>query len=47
MRQGRILVGLQVPLEERAEFDAFVDSLGYPHWDESDNPVYKLFLSAH
>ncbi len=44
---GRILVGLQVPLEERAEFDAFVDSLGYPHWDESDNPVYKLFLSAH
>ncbi len=44
---GRILVGLQVPCEERAEFDAFVDSLGYPHWDESDNPVYKLFLSAH
>jgi threonine dehydratase len=41
---GRILVGLQVPREEMDEFRAFLDGLGYRHWDESQNPVYKLFL---
>jgi threonine dehydratase len=41
---GRILVGLQVPREEMDEFRAFLASLGYRYWDESANPVYKLFL---
>jgi threonine dehydratase len=41
---GRVLVGMQVPPEEKAEFEAFLDDLGYPYWDESDNPAYKLFL---
>ncbi|GAB3411190.1 threonine ammonia-lyase, biosynthetic [Massilia agilis] len=41
---GRILVGLQVPREEMDEFRSFLDGLGYRHWDESANPVYKLFL---
>jgi threonine dehydratase len=41
---GRVLVGMQVPPEEKAEFEAFLDALGYPYWDESDNPAYKLFL---
>jgi threonine dehydratase len=41
---GRILVGLQVPREEMDEFRQFLASLGYRHWDESANPVYKLFL---
>jgi threonine dehydratase len=41
---GRILVGLQVPRDEMDEFRAFLAGLGYRHWDESENPVYKLFL---
>jgi threonine dehydratase len=41
---GRILVGLQVPPDEMDEFRAFLAGLGYRHWDESANPVYKLFL---
>ena len=41
---GRILVGLQVPTEEMDDFRRFLASLGYRHWDESANPVYKLFL---
>ena len=41
---GRILVGLQVPKKEMKAFREFLSSLGYRHWDETDNPVYKLFL---
>ena len=41
---GRILVGLQVPGSEEAAFKAFLDALGYPYFDETDNPVYRLFL---
>jgi threonine dehydratase len=41
---GRILVGLQVPAEEMEQFRQFLASLGYRYWDESANPVYKLFL---
>ncbi|MCD6026078.1 MAG: ilvA [Solimicrobium sp.] len=42
---GRILVGLQVPENEMTKFEDFLGVLGYRHWDESSNPVYKLFLS--
>jgi threonine dehydratase len=41
---GRVLVGMQVPPEDTAEFKDFLDNLGYPHWDETSNPAYKLFL---
>lgn len=41
---GRVLVGIQVPPDEKAEFDAFLQSLGYPYWEETNNPAYKLFL---
>jgi threonine dehydratase len=41
---GRILVGLQVPSGEMDEFRQFLATLGYRYWDESANPVYKLFL---
>jgi threonine dehydratase len=41
---GRILIGLQVPKKEMKEFRGFLATLGYRHWDESDNPAYKLFL---
>ena len=26
------------------EFDDFLAELGYRHWNETDNPAYKLFL---
>jgi threonine dehydratase len=41
---GRVLVGMQVPPGEMSEFRAFLKNLGYAHWDESENPAYKLFL---
>ncbi len=41
---GRILVGLQVPKNEQKKFQSFLASLGYPHWNETDNPAYRLFL---
>ncbi len=42
---GRVLVGIQVPEEEREAFRASLDTLGYRHYEETDNPVYKKFLS--
>ncbi|NCX66009.1 MAG: threonine ammonia-lyase, biosynthetic [Burkholderiaceae bacterium] len=42
---GRILVGIQVPSSDKKELKKFLAGLGYPHWDESDNPAYKLFLA--
>ena len=41
---GRILVGIQVPPADHAEFDKFVKQLGYPAVNETENPAYKLFL---
>ena len=41
---GRILVGLQVPKKEMKAFREFLATLGYRFQDESENPVYKLFL---
>ena len=41
---GRIVVGLQVPKKEMKAFRAFLSTLGYRYWDESENPAYKLFL---
>jgi threonine dehydratase len=41
---GRIAVGMQVPPHEMAEWQAFLDTLGYRYWDESQNPAYKVFL---
>ena len=43
---GRILVGLQVPKLDNKAFKAFLDTMGYPHVEETDNPVYRLFLQS-
>ncbi len=43
---GRILVGLQVPPSDNKAFKTFLDTLGYPHVEETDNPVYRLFLRS-
>ena len=41
---GRVLVGMQVPAKDTKKFRAFLEALGYPYWDESANPAYRLFL---
>ncbi len=41
---GRILVGVQVPPADKKAFKEFLSSLGYPYWNETDNPAYRLFL---
>ena len=41
---GRVLVGMQVPRSDKKALKTFLDTLGYPYWDESDNPAYRLFL---
>ncbi|QET02821.1 MULTISPECIES: threonine ammonia-lyase, biosynthetic [Cupriavidus] len=42
---SNILVGIQVPKNDKRAFRDFLSTLGYVHWDETENPVYKLFLS--
>jgi threonine dehydratase len=41
---GRVLVGIQVPRAEMAQFRGFLRKLGYPYADETANPAYRLFL---
>lgn len=41
---GRVLVGIQVPQAEQAEFEGYLQRLNYPYWPETDNPAYALFL---
>ncbi len=41
---GRVLVGMQVPPEDKTEFRAFLARLGYDCVDETANPAYRMFL---
>ncbi len=41
---GRILVGLQVPKADDKAFAKFLQTLDYPYVEESQNPVYRMFL---
>ncbi len=42
---GRVLVGLQVaPAAKKKDIKEFLGELGYPYWDETANPAYRLFL---
>jgi threonine dehydratase len=41
---GQILIGIQVPTGSKKAFKTFLEEVGYPHWNESDNPAYRLFL---
>ena len=41
---GRILVGMQVPPGKRARLRKALLRLGYPFWEESDNPAYLEYL---
>nr|WP_320131242.1 threonine ammonia-lyase, biosynthetic [uncultured Holophaga sp.] len=41
---GQILLGVQVPSDERPAFRRFVEEVGYVWTDETENPAYQLFL---
>ena len=44
---GRIVIGVLVPNDELVEWEKFIRIVGYPNWDETNNPAYMLFLGAH
>jgi len=41
---GRVLVGIQVPDSDAQAFQEFLRTLAYPCVEETENPVYRLFL---
>ncbi|HEX4884177.1 MAG TPA: threonine ammonia-lyase, biosynthetic [Casimicrobiaceae bacterium] len=41
---GRVLVGIEVPPSDKAEFRDFLERLGYDYVDETANPAYRMFL---
>lgn len=41
---GRVLIGIQVPPADKEEFQRFLDNLGFPCVEETENPAYKMFL---
>ena len=41
---GRVLVGMQVPSSDKAQFRNFLDRLGYDYVEETSNPAYRMFL---
>jgi len=42
---GRVLAGIQIPDSDRQSFEQHLNALGYPYWEESDNPAYQMFLA--
>ncbi|MGV6873344.1 threonine ammonia-lyase, biosynthetic [Pseudochelatococcus sp. B33] len=43
---ARVLAGLQVSDKDRDTFEGFLNELGYPFWEETQNPAYQLFLDG-
>lgn len=41
---GRVLVGMQVPVDERDQVGTFLEEIGYNYWEETENTAYRLFL---
>lgn len=42
---GRVLVGMQVPKQERKFVEQSLKELNYRFWDETDNDAYRFFLA--
>jgi threonine dehydratase len=42
---GRVLMGIQVPEADLADFETMLSSLGFPYKNETMNPAYHLFLN--
>jgi threonine dehydratase len=43
---GRILAGVQIPANERVDFDLHVRELKYVYAEETENPAYRMFLGS-
>ncbi len=43
---GRVLVGIHVPDSDGAQFDEFLQRVGYTFHEQTDNAAYRLFLGA-
>ncbi len=43
---GRVLVGIQVPREQRTDFLLHMNELRFPFVDETANPAYRMFLGG-
>ena len=41
---GKVLMGIQVPVDQGASFELFLNELDMAHTEEFDNPAYQLFL---
>lgn len=41
---GKVLAGIQVPPNETKQFNDFLNQLGYPYVEETENETYKLYL---
>ncbi|KIM69747.1 hypothetical protein SCLCIDRAFT_1208262 [Scleroderma citrinum Foug A] len=41
---GKVLTGIQVPLEDYDQFQQFLDDLGYHYVEETNNEMYKRYL---
>ena len=42
---GRVLVGMQVPEDERAQVAEFLEDISYQYREETDNKAFQLFLN--
>jgi threonine dehydratase len=42
---GRVLVGMQVPVNERKELESYLKKLNYEYTEETSNEAYQLFLA--
>ncbi len=43
---GRVLMGIQVPPEQKLTFREVLTRLDYPFWEETENPAYRLFAGV-
>lgn len=43
---GKVLAGIQVPPNDAQEFERFLQNLGYPYVEETENQVYKMYLQC-
>jgi threonine dehydratase len=43
---GRVLAGIQVPAKDRADFVQHLNDLHYAYVEETNNPMYRMFLGA-
>lgn len=42
---ARVFAALQVNEADYSAFEHALETLGYPYWEETDNPAYQLFLA--